>query len=179
MTASILSLVLRLSILFHFVLFKMASAFTIPSRCLSAPPMLSRIRHNSSRLPFVQHQFRPADINQRAKYYVRHLCMSIPPHNTLVQKDKSDIPCYYEAEQTIKRSRFIGIAQYCKSWDEAQSFIKQIRVEHPKARHACYAFVAGFNPVQERCSDDGEPTGTAGLPILGELLLAILQYVVQ
>lgn len=74
---------------------------------------------------------------------------------------------YFEAEQTIKKSRFIGIAKHCTSWEEAQEFIKSIRDEHPKARHACFGFVCGTNPVQERCSDDGEPTGTAGPPILG------------
>ena len=168
MTLSIFRLLVRLSIPFYLMLFEIASAFTIPSRCLTAAPMLSRIRPWSSRQPFVQHNLKYAPTKQRVPSFIRHLHMSAAPQNTLVQKEKSDIPCYYEAEQTIKRSRFIGIAKYCKSWDDAQSFIKQIRGEHPKARHVCFAFVAGFNPVQERCSDDGEPTGTAGLPILGE-----------
>lgn len=73
---------------------------------------------------------------------------------------------YYEAEQTIKKSRFIGIATYCTSWDDAQAFTSSIKKQHPKARHVCFGFLAGYNPVQERCSDDGEPTGTAGVPIL-------------
>lgn len=73
---------------------------------------------------------------------------------------------YYEADQVIKKSRFIGIAKHCTSWDSAQAFIKEIRDEHPKARHTCFGFVAGHNPVTERASDDGEPTGTAGPPIL-------------
>ena len=80
---------------------------------------------------------------------------------------------YFEAEQTIKKSRFIGIAKHCTSWEEAQEFIKSIRNEHPKARHTCFGFVCGTNPVQERCSDDGEPTGTAGPPILGMFLLLL------
>mmetsp|Transcript_24687 Transcript_24687/g.36197 ORF Transcript_24687/g.36197 Transcript_24687/m.36197 type:complete len:290 (-) Transcript_24687:133-1002(-) len=73
----------------------------------------------------------------------------------------------YTSEQVIKKSRFIGIAKHCESWDEAQMFIRGVRAEHPKARHVCFGFVSGSNPVQERCSDDGEPTGTAGPPILG------------
>lgn len=81
---------------------------------------------------------------------------------TTIQDDQT-----YEAEQTIKKSRFIGLAKHCTNWEDAQNFIASVNVEHPKARHVCFAFVAGSNPVQERCSDDGEPTGTAGLPILG------------
>jgi len=66
---------------------------------------------------------------------------------------------YYEAEQVIKKSRFIGIAKHCKSWGAAQEFIKAVRQEHPKSRHVCFGLVCGTNPVTERCSDDGEPTG--------------------
>jgi putative IMPACT (imprinted ancient) family translation regulator len=50
--------------------------------------------------------------------------------------------------------------------------VAALRSEHPKARHVCFGFVAGVNPVQERCSDDGEPTGTAGAPILGKFWVA-------
>ena len=74
---------------------------------------------------------------------------------------------YYEADQVIKRSHFIGVTKHCTTWESAQEFVDEIRAEHPKARHVCFAFVGGFNPKTERCSDDGEPTGTAGVPILG------------
>lgn len=77
----------------------------------------------------------------------------------------SSLP-YYQAEQTIKKSRFIGIAKHCDNWADGQEFVQSIRDIHPKARHVCFGFVAGYNPVQERSSDDGEPTGTAGSPIL-------------
>lgn len=73
---------------------------------------------------------------------------------------------YYQSEQIIKKSRFIGIAKHCTSWDDAQEFVKSVKAEHPKSRHVCFGFVCGTNPVTERCSDDGEPTGTAGVPIL-------------
>eukprot|EP00978_Attheya_sp_CCMP212_P028563 scaffold99003_cov50-Attheya_sp.AAC.2 len=73
----------------------------------------------------------------------------------------------YVSEQVIKKSRFIGLAKHCTSWDDAQEFVASVWKEHPKARHVCFGFVAGANPVRERCIDDGEPTGTAGVPILG------------
>lgn len=75
----------------------------------------------------------------------------------------------HEDEQTIKKSRFIGLATNCASWGAAQEFIAQVRADHPKARHVCFGFVAGVNPVQERASDDGEPTGTGGAPIIGAI----------
>lgn len=75
----------------------------------------------------------------------------------------------YSDEQVIKKSRFIGIIRRCESWKDAQDFIASVRAEHPKSRHVCFGFLAGTNPVQERSSDDGEPTGTAGSPILGAL----------
>ena len=71
------------------------------------------------------------------------------------------------AEMEVKKSRFIGYAKKAESWDEAKAFIDRIKLEHPKGRHWCYGFQCGFNPVQERSNDDGEPQGTAGAPILG------------
>lgn len=73
----------------------------------------------------------------------------------------------HAAEQVIKKSRFISYAKQCDNWSDAKDFIAAVKEEHPKARHWCFGWVAGHNPVQERASDDGEPTGTAGAPILG------------
>ena len=87
---------------------------------------------------------------------------------TLASIDESNPKQYYEAEEIVKKSRFIGIAKHCTSWNDAQEFIQSIRGEHPKSRHVCFGFVCGTNPVTERCSDDGEPTGTAGQPILSK-----------
>lgn len=84
-------------------------------------------------------------------------------------------PGTHVSEMEVKKSRFIGYAQNVDSWKQAQEFIYWVRTEHPKSRHACFGFVAGVNPVQERCSDDGEPTGTAGAPILGESQYAALR----
>lgn len=75
----------------------------------------------------------------------------------------------YEEEQTIKKSRFIGLAKHCTSWEDAQAFVAKIRSEHPKARHVCFGMCCGVNPGTERSSDDGEPTGTAGSPILNAI----------
>lgn len=75
----------------------------------------------------------------------------------------------FSSEMEVKKSRFIGYARHVKTWDDAQAYIDQVKKEHPKARHWCYGFRSGSNPVHERCSDDGEPTGTAGAPILGAI----------
>ena len=55
--------------------------------------------------------------------------------------------------------------------DEAVEFVEQIRAQHPKARHVCFAVVTGASQAQfnERVSDDGEPSGTTGKPILNVL----------
>lgn len=67
---------------------------------------------------------------------------------------------------TIKKSEFIALLYRVSSEEEAKEIIKQVRKEHPKARHVCSAMIlGGENPVQ-RSNDDGEPAGTAGLPIL-------------
>lgn len=63
----------------------------------------------------------------------------------------------------IKKSKFIGYAFFCENVEQATLKIKQIRLEHKKATHVCFAYVIG---TQEKASDDGEPQGTAGVPIL-------------
>ena len=74
-------------------------------------------------------------------------------------------------ELEVKRSRFITLIRRVSSEDEARAFIQATRAEYPDARHHCSAFiyaVEGANPV-ERSSDDGEPSGTAGQPMLDVL----------
>lgn len=70
-----------------------------------------------------------------------------------------------------KKSEFIGDACHISSLDEALAFVQTIRDQHPKARHAAYAAVCGGSDgrLAERMSDDGEPSGTAGKPILDVL----------
>ena len=67
-----------------------------------------------------------------------------------------------------KKSEFIGDACHIDSLDEALAFVQMIRDQHPKARHVAYAAVCGGR-LAERMSDDGEPSGTAGKPILDVL----------
>ncbi|PJM73407.1 IMPACT family protein [Bifidobacterium primatium] len=72
---------------------------------------------------------------------------------------------------TEKKSEFIGDACHIDSQDDALAFVEIIREQHPKARHVAYAAVWGGSDGQlgERMSDDGEPSGTAGKPILDVL----------
>ncbi len=69
------------------------------------------------------------------------------------------------AEYTEKRSRFIAVIRHCETEQEAVSFINDIRAKHRDARHNCYAYSVSGGTVK-RFSDDGEPHGTAGKPML-------------
>ena len=71
-----------------------------------------------------------------------------------------------QAETVIKKSRFIGYAAPVASEEEALSFVEGIKKQHYNARHNCYAFAIGNENTLYRFSDDGEPQGTAGKPIL-------------
>lgn len=74
-------------------------------------------------------------------------------------------------EWELKRSRFITTARRVMSDEEARSFIAEVKAQYPDATHNCsayYVHVDGANPV-ERSSDDGEPSGTAGRPMLEQL----------
>ncbi|MGQ7376575.1 YigZ family protein [Streptococcus suis] len=69
-------------------------------------------------------------------------------------------------EEEIKKSRFICFMKRVTSEEEARDFINKIKKEHYKATHNCSAFVLGENMEIKRSSDDGEPSGTAGVPML-------------
>ncbi|MGM0217915.1 YigZ family protein [Enterococcus sp. AZ126] len=71
-----------------------------------------------------------------------------------------------ESEIEIKKSRFICSLKRVSSEDEAKEFIAQKKKEHWKASHNCSAFVIGEKSAIQRSSDDGEPSGTAGIPML-------------
>jgi len=73
---------------------------------------------------------------------------------------------YGEREIVIERSRFIGYAQRVTTEEEASAFIAMIKKKHWDATHNCSAFVLGEHDQIQRSSDDGEPSGTAGKPIL-------------
>ncbi len=70
------------------------------------------------------------------------------------------------AEVVIKKSRFIGYAKPVETEDEAIAFIESIKKEHWNATHNCSAYMIGERDEIQRASDDGEPSGTAGKPIL-------------
>ena len=70
-----------------------------------------------------------------------------------------------ENEIIIEKSRFIGYTKMTESEEEAKEFIESIRKKHPFATHNCYAYVTEGGKVA-RFSDDGEPQGTAGIPML-------------
>lgn len=74
------------------------------------------------------------------------------------------------AEIIEKKSRFIATVRLVESEEEAQSFIEEMRKKYWNATHNCFAYVIGENQEVMRCSDDGEPSQTAGRPMLDVLL---------
>jgi uncharacterized YigZ family protein len=86
-------------------------------------------------------------------------------HSAYTTIDHSD-----SAELTVERSRFIGHCREVSTEAEAKAFVAQIREEHSQASHNCYAYRIGSseNPI-EYFNDHGEPSGTAGKPILGAI----------
>ena len=69
-----------------------------------------------------------------------------------------------ESEYVEKRSRFLGHVRPVESEEEAKAFIAAVKKEHYDARHNCWCYLIKDGP--ERYSDDGEPQGTAGIPML-------------
>ena len=88
--------------------------------------------------------------------------------------DAYDIPAepLSVSEETIKKSRFITLLAHTPGVEAARAFVQQIKAEHPAARHHCWAYVAGppDDSQQLGFSDDGEPSGTAGKPMLAQLM---------
>lgn len=83
-----------------------------------------------------------------------------------------------------KSSKFIAYAIACYSENEAKKYIEQWRKEHFQARHLCWAYRFGLDKLHYRVNDDGEPTNSAGAPILGQIqsfdlsniLVGVLRY---
>ena len=80
--------------------------------------------------------------------------------------DKKKIIKNGESEVIIKKSRFLGVAAYVETEEEARELVNSIKKEHFSARHMCYAYSIGEENPRLKFSDDGEPGGTAGKPIL-------------
>ena len=91
-------------------------------------------------------------------------------------------PC--EREKVIEKSRFLTYAAHTAGEEEARAFLASVRAQHPLATHVCYAFIADRLGNLQRFSDDGEPQGTAGMPILNvikaqelyETTVAVVRY---
>lgn len=83
-----------------------------------------------------------------------------------------------QTELVIKKSRFICSLQRIGSEEDAQNFIKEVQAANRKANHNCFAYLAGDQDQVQRESDNGEPSGTAGVPILESLQMAKLHNVV-
>ena len=84
--------------------------------------------------------------------------MSMKPYKTLL--------CAASDEFVVNKSRFIGHGCPCETEEAALAFLAEIRARHKDATHNCYAYIVGANMGIMRYSDDGEPGGTAGMPII-------------
>jgi uncharacterized YigZ family protein len=73
---------------------------------------------------------------------------------------------YGENEINIERSRFIAYVNRAETEEEAQAFIADIKKKHWDANHNCSAYMIGENNLIQKANDDGEPSGTAGVPML-------------
>src|SRR5699024_745979 len=79
---------------------------------------------------------------------------------------------YYTIKQAgsheilIQKSRFIGYVERVTTEEEAQSFIQKIKKKHHDATHNCSAYIIGDRDQIQKANDDGEPGGTAGIPML-------------
>ncbi|WP_405896689.1 YigZ family protein [Streptomyces sp. NBC_00727] len=81
-------------------------------------------------------------------------------------------------ESEINRSRFLCALAPAATEEEAQEFVARVRREHPTATHNCYAYVIGADASVQKASDDGEPGGTAGVPMLQMLTRREVCYAV-
>ena len=81
-------------------------------------------------------------------------------------------------EVEINKSRFLCTLAPAATEQEAQEVIQRVRKEHPTANHNCYAYVIGADGDVQKASDDGEPGGTAGVPMLQMLVRREVRYVV-
>lgn len=84
--------------------------------------------------------------------------MTLKPYKTLLTRASDEF--------IINKSRFIGYGVPAASEEEALGFLADVRSAHKDASHHCYAYIIGANMGVMRYSDDGEPGGTAGMPII-------------
>ena len=84
--------------------------------------------------------------------------VALKPYKTLIKRADDFF--------IVNKSRFIGYGCPCETEEEALKFLSDIRAKHKDANHNCYAYIIGSNMGVMRYSDDGEPGGTAGMPII-------------
>ncbi len=84
--------------------------------------------------------------------------MPLKPYKTLL--------CAASDEFIVNKSRFIGHGCPCETEEDALTFLSRMRAKYKDATHNCYAYIIGANMGVMRYSDDGEPGGTAGMPII-------------
>jgi uncharacterized YigZ family protein len=91
----------------------------------------------------------------------------------------------WQTELEVKRSKFLTLGNNASTRQEADDFIRSLRDKHPQANHVCWAYIAGSPSTTIRSmSDDGEPSGTAGMPMLkilehsgyGDIVVAVVRY---
>src|SRR5688572_10596724 len=73
------------------------------------------------------------------------------------------------AEYKDRGSRFLAFAYPIKKAEEFKKYLNDLKETHPKAAHYCFAYRIGVEGINFRSSDDGEPSGSAGKPILGQI----------
>ena len=88
------------------------------------------------------------------------------------------------AEKTIEKSKFLAYVSRAEGEEAAKAYLGKVRALHPMATHVCYGYISDKVGNLQRFSDDGEPQGTAGMPILGvlkaqelkETVIAVVRY---
>lgn len=89
-----------------------------------------------------------------------------------------------EGYYTEKRSKFYAFAHHVETADEVKDIVARYRKKYYDARHVCYAYMLGYERTDFRANDDGEPSSTAGKPILGQInsneltniLIVVIRY---
>ncbi|QBP41758.1 YigZ family protein [Paenisporosarcina antarctica] len=83
-----------------------------------------------------------------------------------MRKDYFTVKGLGESELIIQKSRFLTYVNRAESEQQAQAFIQEIKSQHKSANHNCSAYLIGEHDSIQKANDDGEPSGTAGVPIL-------------
>jgi uncharacterized YigZ family protein len=132
--------------------------------------------------------FNPVSVRVRPSAFFLLSVPSIPEKRSfsVIMSQRYPIPAHtVRTEITSKRSRFIATIGYADTVEAAKAFIRDIRAEMPDAAHHVYAFRVGYgSSVTEGLSDDGEPPGTSGKPVmavirgadLGDVVIVVTRY---